>query len=289
MQEEFKRKCETFDTLKAVAKEIQKKNQDLEKELYMGKNSFKESDPIGSEVNLDQFLFGSQNPYALSNNTKLSVILRGKDLRIGNSSLESTLVKDADLKQISVATEEGGSVVSASTAGQPQVQQENSESQQIFNFRDFPLYSYCYGRPNFIAFIDHLIKDPHSEQKKFKFQPPFPQWLFATCRAILDSKYFEYVLYEDLGFSNVSRLADFCYSWLGQFRVDEVSRQVRRLDFEEKEKADEFRLQFAIGLQTVKAQRIWEYQIFNEFLNEKYAHDELFFYLHCRQVLFRGP
>lgn len=244
LQEEFKRKCETFDTLKAVAKEIQKKNQDLEKEVYAGKGSFKESDPIGSEVNLDQFLFGSQNPYALSNNTKLSVILRGKDLRIGNSGLESVLVKEADLRQISVS-EEGGSVIQS----QPQV--ETTENpQQVFNFRDFPLYSYFYGRPNFVVFIDHMLRDPttQAEQRKFKFQPPFPQWLFATCRAILDSKYFEYVLYEDVGFSNVSRLADFCYSWLGQFRVDEISRQVRKLDFEEREKADEFRLQFAIGL-----------------------------------------
>lgn len=100
------------------------------------------------------------------------------------------------------------------------------------NFKDFPLYSYFYGRPNFIIFIDHLIKDPnmnYSNQqidppKKFKFNPPFTTWLFSTCRAILDSKYYEYVLYEDIGFANVSRLADFTYSWLGQFCVDETTR-----------------------------------------------------------------
>jgi hypothetical protein len=45
-------------------------------------------------------LFGSSNPYAISNNNKLSLLLKGKDLKIANSGLESTLVKDADLKRI---------------------------------------------------------------------------------------------------------------------------------------------------------------------------------------------
>ena len=83
------------------------------------------------------------------------------------------------------------------------------------------MYSYFYGRPNFTVFIDHIIKESgvvnsqSDPPKKFKFDPPFSQWLFATCRGIMDSKYFEYVLYEDVGFANVSRLADFTYSWLG--------------------------------------------------------------------------
>ncbi|CDW86284.1 UNKNOWN [Stylonychia lemnae] len=288
LQEEFKRKCETFDTLRAVAKEIQRKNEELEKEVWMGKGGTKESDPIGAEVLLDQFLFGSQNPYALSNNTKLSVILRGKELRIGNSSLEQNLIKDADMKKIETADENDINNII-------QAPQDIGDNQTIINFKDFPLYSYFYGRPNFIIFLDHLIRDPsvvytqNDPPKKLKFDPPFTQWLFATCRAILDSKYFEYVLYEDIGFANVSRLADFAYSWLGQFRVDESTRSVRKLDFEERERADEYRLQFAIGLQSVKASRMWEYQIFNDFLLEKNSHDELFFYLHCRQILFRGP
>jgi len=28
---------------------------------------------------------------------------------------------------------------------------------------------------------------------------------------------------------------------------------------------------------------------FKEFLEENFAHDELFFYLHCRNILFKGP
>ena len=53
LQEDFKRKCETFDTLKAVAKEIQKKNDELEKEVWMGKGASKDNDLIGAEINMD--------------------------------------------------------------------------------------------------------------------------------------------------------------------------------------------------------------------------------------------
>ena len=97
---------------------------------------------------------------------------------------------------------------------------QSGNSQVIINFKDFQLGSFQYGRPNFINFLDHLIKDPvtqttPSTPKKFVFSPPFPEWLYSTCRAILDSKYFEYVLYDDVGFANVTRLTDFTYSWLG--------------------------------------------------------------------------
>jgi len=34
---------------------------------------------------------------------------------------------------------------------------------------------------------------------------------------------------------------------------------------------------------------VWDYILFSDFLNEKHAHDELFFFLHCRQILFEGP
>ena len=56
-------------------------------------------DPLGAEINIDQFLFGVQNPYALSNNSKLSLILKGQDLKIVNQGLETSLVKDADMKK----------------------------------------------------------------------------------------------------------------------------------------------------------------------------------------------
>jgi len=75
-----------------------------------------------------------------------------------------------------------------------------------------------------------------------KYSPPFSEWLFSTCRAILDSKYYEYVLFEDIGYSNISRLTDFVYSWLGKYCIDEKTRLVRTIDFEERENVDDIRL-----------------------------------------------
>jgi hypothetical protein len=99
---------------------------------------------------------------------------------------------------------------------------------------DYQIVKYSYGRPNFLNFIDHTIPgslaNPYFNEpsdKKLKFDPPFPEWLYSTCRAILDSKYYEYVMFEDMGFANVTRLTDFVYSWLGKFCVDEKTRHVR--------------------------------------------------------------
>ena len=73
--------------------------------------------------------------------------------------------------------------------------------------------------------------DPHHNKNsvsgsggKLKFDPPHESWLYTTCRAILDSKHYEYLLFEDVGFCNVTRLTDFSYSWLGKFCVDETTR-----------------------------------------------------------------
>ena len=35
--------------------------------------------------------------------------------------------------------------------------------------------------------------------------------------------------------------------------------------------------------------KMWDFQIFSEFLSEKYTQDELFFFLHMRNIMFGGP
>lgn len=62
--------------------------------------------------------------------------------------------------------------------------------------------------------------DSPSYQTKLKYEPPFDEWLYSTCRAVMDSKYYEYIINEDIGFPNISRLTEFVYSWLGKFCVD---------------------------------------------------------------------
>jgi hypothetical protein len=38
-----------------------------------------------------------------------------------------------------------------------------------------------------------------------------------------------------------------------------------------------------------KLSKIWEVVTFKEFLSEHYLIDDIYFYLHCRYVLFKGP
>jgi len=42
---------------------------------------------------------------------------------------------------------------------------------------------------------------------------------------------------------------DFTYSWMGNFCVDKTSKMVRGLEFYEKDRADNLRLQLVLGLQ----------------------------------------
>jgi len=65
-----------------MAKEIQKKNDELEKERHGKGGGLRETDPLGVEVNLDLFLFGAISHFSLANNTKLSLLFKGRELNI---------------------------------------------------------------------------------------------------------------------------------------------------------------------------------------------------------------
>ncbi len=47
---------------------------------------------------------------------------------------------------------------------------------------------------------------------------------FITMRAILDSKYYEYVLEDN--YRNTSSMSDFTYSWLGTYVIEPNSREI---------------------------------------------------------------
>lgn len=48
------------------------------------------------------------------------------------------------------------------------------------------------------------------------YDPPYPEWLFVTIRAILDCKFYEHVQKQD-NMVSITSLPDFTYSWLGSF------------------------------------------------------------------------
>ena len=44
-----------------------------------------------------------------------------------------------------------------------------------------------------------------------------------------------------------------------------------------------------VFVHNLKAKKLWEVVLFTEFLEEKAGLDELFFFLHCRFLLLKGP
>lgn len=108
------------------------------------------------------------------------------------------------------------------------------------------------------------------------------QWFLATTRGILDSKHNELFLSEN--YKDFSDFPDFVFSWLSVFFVDEDTRRVSArnvpISLEIVEDFTDFLLKFG---------KSWEIFTFKEFLQGKACKDEVFFYLHCRFLLFRGP
>ena len=89
--------------------------------------------------------------------------------------------------------------------------------------------------------------------------------------------------------TKIKSFVEFVYSWLGTFCVDQKTRQLRSLEWFEAEQEDHLRLQLLLGLQSTRASKLWEFHLFRDCLEEKYAPDEICFLLHSRFLLFKGP
>jgi hypothetical protein len=89
---------------------------------------------------------------------------------------------------------------------------------------------------------------------------------------------------------NYTRFPEFAYNWLGQFCVDPKKRIVRQMEFFEQDNAGKIRLNLLLGLKLNSLEKkMWEYQTFVEFLNEKYSVDEIVYFLHVRNLIYNGP
>ena len=186
----------------------------------------------------------------------------------------------------------------------------------VVNFLDIPLNKIYLSKPNFIAFIEDEIYSGNilqslsipinknnkqlfeSERQKviknykigmleIAYDPPYNEWLFVTIRAIYDWKFNEHFLKQD-NVVGISSLADFTYSWLGNFWVDRTQRSIRQLEFYEIDRANEVRMQLLLGLRGNQEAKMWEYATFIDFLEERHSNDELAFFLQARHWLFGG-
>ncbi|CDW79953.1 UNKNOWN [Stylonychia lemnae] len=243
--------------------ELTTKLQELERAIRSGKFSKQNLDPIHFQVSLEGFMFKlfNDDPYALSNNIRLGLQLGNKNIHLSHAGLEHKVLVENSLHQNEQDSDHLGKY-------------------QIIDVNQINLQKFIYAKPKLSMLIENVI----SQKLQLIFEPPYEQWLFMTIRGILDSKYFEMVLNEDsYSFYKSSKFVgkilhlkfnlDFIYSWLGNFCVDKTSKMVRGLEFYEKDRADNLRLQLVLGF----------------CLQDKLAVDEQCYYLHCRNMLFKGP
>ncbi|EAR88789.2 hypothetical protein TTHERM_00261860 (macronuclear) [Tetrahymena thermophila SB210] len=152
---------------------------------------------------------------------------------------------------------------------------------------EVPIASLQVYKPNYYIFVEQVAKNYELDMQNMKSRKISTAFI-GNLRAILDSKYNEILMFENTP-KQISKFPDFVYSWLGKFTVDQNSRQIRLLQESEKIQVDDSRVIFLLDLTNPKFVGIWEIVTFKEFFSEKASIDEIYFYLHCRNMLFKGP
>ena len=162
-----------------------------------------------------------------------------------------------------------------------------SEFEEILNQIVLPKYQY--NKPNFLALVENsnkiFEKKPNSELPNLESK--ISTRFLATLRGILDSKYNEFLFYQD--YKSYSKFPEFLYSWLNTYEIHEETREIHELGLEKYPDPNEIFMDFLKNLYHPLGLKLWECQNFKEFLEEKGSIDELFFFLHCRFLLNKGP
>ena len=140
-------------------------------------------------------------------------------------------------------------------------------------------------KPVFFSFLEHKFLS-YSNEIHAERPNRISSALLATIRGILDSKYLEFRYEKD--WKLIRKFPESVYSWLGNSQAISGLKQVVFLNKQEKNHADDFRIMFLIDITNPKLQKLWEVVTFKDFLEEKSQLDELYFYLHCRNLLLKG-
>jgi len=148
-------------------------------------------------------------------------------------------------------------------------------------YKQFDIIGSKSKKPN----VFDLITDTMNRSKEAASEDlVFPSHFIAIIRGILDSKWNEFMYYENSHY--YSKFPDFCYSWLGKFEINPESRSVIPSNNQD---PDEDRCQFLKHLIHPVIDKHWESITFRDFLEEKSSLDEVYFYLYCRFLMFKSP
>ena len=179
---------------------------------------------------------------------------------------------------------------------------KNIEGTSTFeSIHNIDLVKFSYYQPSFFSLIEtkykqfelsgskshkpdtfSLINDSITRSKESNLA--LPSHFISIIRGILDSKWNEFMFYENSRM--YSKFPDFVYSWLGKFEINLDNRTVIASNNQD---PDEDRCQFLKNLIHPIIDKHWESITFREFLEEKASSDEIYFYLYCRFLFFKGP
>lgn len=151
------------------------------------------------------------------------------------------------------------------------------------------LSKFQFVKANFFQLIEHRYQLVETEYTLNFNKNKIPMPPLIIVRAIFDSKFNEYMFFSDSRL--FTRFPEFVYEWLGKYEVElDFGKILKKEDnFRNNLASDDERILLLLELTHTKLNKLWECQIFLEFLSEKSAKDELYFFLHCRALLFKGP
>lgn len=129
-----------------------------------------------------------------------------------------------------------------------------------------PGFSYTDLEPESISFdltSDFKLASPSFSglldlgEEKYGYEEEFPNWLAVQIRGLYDSKYYEHLLCNLNPGKSPTRFPDFVYTWIGNFRIDDKSRQVTELPWWKKEAVDSLRIKFLLALKLADTKKVW--------------------------------
>jgi len=157
-------------------------------------------------------------------------------------------------------------------------------NQNEFNMETLNLAKYTYYRPTFHVLVERELEE--------KMTNPFDEVsmkekeFIGIIRGIFDSKYNEILYYDS--YKMVSSFSDFVYSWLSTYILDKTEMKVKAIGPEDQVDVNRRRLNFYQCLMNTNLGKVWDIKTFRDFLEERYTPDEIYFFLHCRYLLFGG-
>ncbi len=152
------------------------------------------------------------------------------------------------------------------------------------------LEKYSFYKPTFLTFLDQeiLAKDFNIIPDPIDVRTKDNKAFIGIIRGIMDSKFLE-LIQDCNSLRSYTPFPDFVYGWLNCFMICPLKRNIRIIYADDNITLEKRIKDFCKFLSNPYTTKLWDVEVFKLFLDEKCGSDEVFFYLYCRNMLFKGP